>query len=141
MKEDQQFEATLAFGIAALALVFALLVPGAGLPPLWRIWWEDVQLNLTHPSPPRMMVDLFYLGANVLWVVSPFLVRVYSRSGVVRMLALVLSAITATAAGILFYIVPVKAPAVCAILLAAVAHLAGMLMLRKQMVEAGGGAV
>jgi len=132
MKEDHQLEAMLGFWIAVFALLFALLVPGAGLPPLWRIWWADVQLNLTRPSPPRMMVDIFFLTANVLWLVSPFLVRVYSRSGVLRMLALVMSAVTAAAAGMWFYIVPMKAPAVCAILLAAVAHLAGMLMVRKQ---------
>lgn len=131
MKEDHQLEATLGFWIAVFALLFALLVPGASLPPLWRIWWADVQLNLTRPSPPRLMVDLFFLSVSVLWMVSPFLVRVYSLSGVVRMLALVLSAIAAAAAGMWFYIVPMKAAAVCAILLAAVAHLAGMLMVRK----------
>jgi hypothetical protein len=132
MKEDHQLEANLAFAIAAFALAFGLLVPGAGLPPLWRIWWEDVRLNLSHPSPPRMMVDVFFLGASVLWLVSPFLVRVYSRSGVLRMLALVLSAITVTATGFLFYLVPMKTATVCAILLAALAHLAGTFMVRKQ---------
>lgn len=138
MKRDDQLEAKIAFGIAVLFQLGALLVPSYAGMGLLQQWWQAVQVAVSRPAPPSMITLLFFLCGNVLWLVSPFLIRVYSRVAPLRILGLVMSIVTSVAAGLWVIVTDSGKACLSAILLAAIAHTVGMFMIRKEGPEAEG---
>lgn len=134
MEWNHQLESKLAFTIAVLAQAYALLVPvGEEGALLWKIL-EDLRRSLTHPSTLSLIIDICFLGVNLLWLVSPFLTRVYGQSKAVLVLAVNLSFFAVIAMGLLLILMrwlELPFPSL-ALLLASVAHLIGMFRIRKE---------
>jgi len=132
MKENDQHEAMLAFWIAMLMQLFGLLFPSDGRTILLRVWWEDMLGSIGRPISVIFLFEVFYIGANALWLISPFITRVYGQLAPVRKLAMVMSLSATAATCFWFYVAVSRKPCVYAILLAAVAHTAGMFLIRKE---------
>ncbi|WP_035604923.1 hypothetical protein [Haloferula sp. BvORR071] len=136
MREQDQHEAILAFWVAMMAALFALVFPSDGHTVLVREWIADVRLNLARPlsggTPFDLCFNFLYLGPVLLWLLSPFLSRVYGQSKAVRVLAKVISAIATAATSIAFFFADHRKPSFCAILLAAIAHTIGIFLIKKE---------
>lgn len=157
MKEHDQHEAIIALSLALLMQLFGLLFPSDGHSILLKDWLADLLeiffgrrgsfLNLTELFNPMTrgvdfivgLFELFYIGANSLWLVSPFITRVYGQSAAVRKLAAVLSIAATAATGFWFYLAAWRKPCLDAILIAAIAHTVGMLLIRKEEPEPDSG--
>ena len=137
MRWTHQLESKLAFTIAVLAQTCAMLTPMGAVGGERALGWtilESIRDNLTHPEALPLIIDVFFVGANLLWLISPFLTRVYGQSKAVLVLAVNLSFFTAIAMGLLFLlyrVLEVPFPSL-ALLLASVAHLIGMFRIRKE---------
>lgn len=135
MKRHDQLEAKVAFGITVLLQLGALLVPSYADMGLLQGWWEAVQVAVSRPTPPLMITLLFFLCGNVLWLVSPFLTRVYSRVAPLRILGLVMSIVTSAAAGLWLVVTDSGKICLSVIVLAAIIHTLGMILIRKESPE------
>jgi hypothetical protein len=138
MKEQDQHDAILAFWAAMLLQLFGLIFPTDARPVLLWWWLQDLRGMFSGKITIVDLFELFYIGANLLWLVSPFVTRVYGQSPAVRMLAMVLSIAATAATCFWFYKAITREPCLYAILAAAIVHTIGMFLIRKEGPETEG---
>lgn len=134
-RQNPQLEARLVFLFALIAQMIALVVPSINKPGLLWPWLEKVRSGYHSIYLVLSTENILLVSANLLWLVSPFAVRAYAQSSALRWLALLVSIVTTLAIGFHACMKILEKGILeahhFAIVVAALGHSCGMIMIRK----------